>query len=180
MKKCCTCKKEKELPDFGKNKSMKDGLNPACKDCNRAYHKKYSKTPEQRKKNRERQKEWWNSNRERGNKRQKKYRKNNDLFKISNALRSRVKYALIGCVKSEKTFGLLGCSPKEWKKHLEDQFSPEMNWNNYGTYWEVDHIVPVGMFDLTDLNQQKKAFHYTNTQPLEWKKNRQKGCRWVE
>ena len=32
-----------------------------------------------------------------------------------------------------------------------------MNWNNYGTYWEIDHIYPIS---------KGGSFHYINTQPL--------------
>ncbi len=40
-----------------------------------------------------------------------------------------------------------------------------MSWSNYGT-WHLDHIVPCVAFDLSQLEEQKKAFHYSNLQPL--------------
>jgi 5-methylcytosine-specific restriction endonuclease McrA len=49
-----------------------------------------------------------------------------------------------------------------------------MTWENQGTYWEIDHIKPIDLFDLNDENQLYEAFHYTNTQPLHWKENREK------
>jgi hypothetical protein len=63
---------------------------------------------------------------------------------------------------------LLGCSIEEFKEHIEKKFKKGMTWNNYGE-WELDHIKPCCSFDLTDLEQQKLCFHYTNIQPL-WKK----------
>lgn len=68
--------------------------------------------------------------------------------------------------KSTKSFNLLGCLIEECKKHLEVQFKPEMNWNNHGMIWEIDHIKSCSSFDLTDIEQQKQYFHYTNLQPL--------------
>lgn len=40
-----------------------------------------------------------------------------------------------------------------------------MSWDNFGE-WYIDHIKPCCSFDLTDIEQQKKCFHYTNLQPL--------------
>lgn len=93
---------------------------------------------------------------------------------MSNALRARVKYALIGTARAEKTFGLIGCNPNEYKAYLESLFDDKMSWDNYGEYWEVDHIKPVASFDLTKPEEQRKAFHFQNTRPLEKWKNRKK------
>jgi hypothetical protein len=49
-----------------------------------------------------------------------------------------------------------------------------MNWENYGTYWEIDHKKELYRFDLSNPIQQKEAFHFTNTQPLSIEKNRKK------
>lgn len=40
MKKCSTCKTEKDESDFDAKESAKDGLDPRCKDCKAVYHKK--------------------------------------------------------------------------------------------------------------------------------------------
>jgi hypothetical protein len=68
---------------------------------------------------------------------------------------------------TSKTREFLGCSIEEFRKHLESQFTEGMTWDNYGYYgWHVDHILPVDSFDMTDPEQQRKCFHYTNLQPL--------------
>ena len=70
----------------------------------------------------------------------------------------------------------MGCSIEELKIHLEKQFRDGMSWNNYGMYgWHIDHIKPCSAFDLTDLEQQKICFHYSNLQPLWAKENLSKG-----
>lgn len=38
-KKCSTCREEKSIVDFNKNKSTMDGLHSQCKDCLREYRK---------------------------------------------------------------------------------------------------------------------------------------------
>jgi len=72
-----------------------------------------------------------------------------------------------GIKKSNTTMNLCGCSPDELRKHIENQFSkhPGMSWNNRHM-WHIDHILPINSFDITDVEQQKKCFHYTNLQPL--------------
>ncbi len=46
-----------------------------------------------------------------------------------------------------------------------------MSWANYGRKpgmrcWEIDHRIPCSRYDLTDPEQQRQCFHYTNLQPL--------------
>lgn len=80
--------------------------------------------------------------------------------------------------KAYKTEQLLGCSIQEVRCHLEKQFKEGMTWDNYGNNgWHIDHIIPCASFDLTDPEQQKKCFHYTNLQPLWAKENMSKGSK---
>jgi DNA/RNA endonuclease G (NUC1) len=77
-----------------------------------------------------------------------------------------------------KSRELIGCSPSELKQYIEKQFKLGMTWENYKLHgWEVDHIVPCDSFDLTNVEEQKKCFHYTNLQPLWMRENRQKSCK---
>ena len=91
--------------------------------------------------------------------------KNNEQFKLSIVLRNRFKQAIKGfTIGNIET--LIGCSIEECKIYLENLFYIEMSWENHGDIWEIDHIKPCSSFDLTDINQQKLCFHYTNIQPL--------------
>lgn len=75
---------------------------------------------------------------------------------------------------------IIGCSSEQLKIHLQAQFKPGMAWNNYGIKgWHVDHIRPCASFDLTDPEQQKQCFHYTNLQPLWALENLQKGAKYA-
>jgi len=79
--------------------------------------------------------------------------------------------------KAFKTMELIGCSVQRAREHIESQFTPEMSWENQGTYWEIDHIIPISSFNLTNLEEQKRCFHYTNLRPLHWLENRKKNNR---
>ena len=88
--------------------------------------------------------------------------------KIKNNVRQRVISALKNNKKINKTFNLIGCSPNQLKEHLKKQFKVGMSWENYGKVWQIDHIIPCCQFNLSDKNEQRKCFHYTNVRPL-WK-----------
>jgi hypothetical protein len=68
---------------------------------------------------------------------------------------------------------LIGCSPVDLMNHLQGQFQVGMSWDNHGlSGWEIDHIKPCAAFDLTDPNQRRACFHYSNLRPL-WRKDNQ-------
>jgi len=60
---------------------------------------------------------------------------------------------------------------------MESQFTKEMNWENYGSVWHVDHVIPLSLFDLTDKEHRAIAGHYTNLQPLTVKDNIKKSIK---
>jgi len=46
-----------------------------------------------------------------------------------------------------------------------------MNWDNYGEYWEIDHIKQINTFSIKNITE---AFHYLNTRPLEIIENKRR------
>lgn len=103
-------------------------------------------------------------------------------YVIRQKLRTRIGMALFrhGTEKSRSTVALLGCSIDELKRHIESLWKPGMTWENWKRHgWHVDHIRPCASFDLTDLDQQRQCFHYTNLQPLWAFDNLSKGPRLV-
>ncbi len=112
-------------------------------------------------------KEYKIRNKEKINKQSVQKRKDDSNFKILVNLRTRLSKALKGQSKSKKTLDLLGCTIEELKKHLQTQFTRDMNWDNYGLNgWEIDHRIPCASFDFTDSKQQEACFNYTNLKPL--------------
>ena len=120
------------------------------------------------------QKIWYESNKENINKKERQKRKTDPAYKIKKNLRRRVNQVITRNDKSNTTMNLIGCSIYELLQYLEKQFTDGMNWTNYGK-WHIDHIIPCASFDLTDPEQQKQCFHYTNLQPLWAEDNLRKG-----
>ncbi len=66
----------------------------------------------------------------------------------------------------------LGCSLLEFRLYIESKWESWMNWNNYGVWdsskrtWQLDHIIPLCKFNLSNRDEFLKAAHYTNMQPL--------------
>jgi hypothetical protein len=100
------------------------------------------------------------------------------IFRLVRAVRTRILRGLQGTPKSDKTEEILGCSFYFLRRWLESKFQPGMTWENQGLKgWHIDHIRPCASFDLTDPEQQKLCFHYTNLQPLWAKDNLSKGAK---
>jgi hypothetical protein len=94
--------------------------------------------------------------------------------RVSNAVRKQLG------TKAAKTTALIGCSVPELMAHLESQFVPGMTWEGHGRNgWHIDHIRPCASFDLTDPQQQRECFHWTNLQPLWAFANISKGAKLV-
>ena len=109
-------------------------------------------------------------------------RKSTPSGKLAVVLRSRLRSALLAQGlrkrKISTTKELTGVAFEELRLHLERQFQPGMTWDNWTTDgWHIDHIIPCASFDLTDPEQQKACFHYTNLQPLWALENIKKGAR---
>lgn len=84
-------------------------------------------------------------------------------------------------------FDYLPYSIQKLKEHLEKQFEPWMNWDNYGgksnnkdkTWW-IDHIKPQSQFQYTSMDDPLfvECWALNNLRPLEKISNIQKGAKW--
>lgn len=98
----------------------------------------------------------------------------NDLgFRLRSYTSSRI-HAMLNGKKTISTLELLGCNIQFYKEYLEKRFQSNMTWDNHGIVWEIDHVIPVSQFDLTDPEQQRLAFHWSNTRPLLKQNNRKR------
>lgn len=131
---------------------------------------------------------WLKANADRMRVRNREYmrrmRREDPNMNVGNRLRSRLWHALKRSAsggkvtKSESTTFLVGCSIRELKRYLEAQFSDGMTWERFLTgEIHIDHKQPCATFDLSDPDQQKLCFHYTNLQPMWASENLRKGAR---
>jgi 5-methylcytosine-specific restriction endonuclease McrA len=74
---------------------------------------------------------------------------------------------------------LVGYTIDELKQHLEKQFDGEMNWDNYGSYWHVDHIIPKSAFNYSapDHLDFRRCWELKNLRPLIAIQNLRKGSK---
>ena len=72
----------------------------------------------------------------------------------------------------------LGYTITELRRHLERQFTRGMTWPLFTAgKIDIDHIVPLKLFDLSDSEQIRAAWALTNLRPAWPKDNNAKGCK---
>lgn len=101
--------------------------------------------------------------------------KTNPNYRLRHCFSSLLRHHLKQTKNKNHTFEILGYSLKELKKHLEENFDNYMNWDNYGTYWHIDHIKPASLFNQLNEQEFKECWSLSNLQPLEAKLNMSKG-----
>lgn len=176
MKECKKCKVLKPLTEYQYVKS-KDYYVARCRKCHsrdvkkhRGKYKEYDKNyaakrwpekktnPDYIKKRRKYMREY------------KRSQRLDPKFKIEENLRTY--FYRVVTNKTKSTFEYLGMSIKDFKNYLENQFDSKMSWDNYGSYWEIDHIIGVENFDLTKEEHILECWNYKNLRPLTVKENR--------
>ena len=97
------------------------------------------------------------------------------IVNARNRIRAAVKSQ--GVKMSASASKLIGCDWDTLRNHLQSQFVADMSFDNYGKVWHVDHKKPIASFDLSDAEQMKQCFHYSNLQPLFGSDNLRKGSK---
>jgi endogenous inhibitor of DNA gyrase (YacG/DUF329 family) len=151
-------------------KIVNDTPPPQKTPSSRLQHlREYRRRPEVRKRNAEYRKERL---------------KNDPVLRLRKNVSALVYDALVikqGKTKGGSTFEHLPYTPLQLKEHIENQFDKHMSWDNYGSYWQLDHIVPQAalIYDSLAHPNFAKCWALSNLQPLEKSKNASKGA-WHE
>lgn len=89
---------------------------------------------------------------------------------INNRVKKKLQIAfrrlMLGNYPSSEMKLYTGMDSYELKRHIGSMMLPEMNWNNYGEVWVVEHLVAIGYFDLTSVEERKLAYHPLNLIPI--------------
>lgn len=147
LKKCSCCEILKEINQFGSHKGKngnKDGLQPHCNPC------KYAKA-----------KQWRDKN------------KNNLKYRLDRRMHKNISKRLNAFKGGRSWKRLVGYTTRDLISHLEKQFRDGMTWENYGTVWHIDHIIPKSFFKYENYEDEmfKKCWSLENLQPLFAKEN---------
>jgi hypothetical protein len=184
--------KKWRINNYNKLKEIQNNWNNKNPDFKKNYHKNYYKINKEKiikqnkkyyLKNRDKKikqsKEYIIKNRDKYNKWYINWEKNklkNDIsYKFIKNLRSRNNSAFKGIIKTKSCIKSLGCTPEFFKLYLLRQFDDKMTFSNYGTYWHIDHIIPISSGKT--IEEKYLLNHYTNLQPLEAGENLRKGAK---
>ena len=152
---------------------MRDGFSPQCKFCtknldidnqDRLLNKQKIYNKQNRDKITAREKVYLNS----------RY-KTDFNFRLICKTRSKIRQALKGKIKSSSTIDILGIDINTYKRWIEFQMTPEMNWSNIG----IDHVKPICLFNISDDEELKLAFKWKNTEPLLKEVHSQEGVKYI-
>lgn len=162
-KHCNLCNTIKPLIEFYKDSGKKEGVGRYCKKCVIEKHV----TPH-RKEITARIKLYQKLNPEKV-----RASRTKDKNKPHNKIMAGIKRRIGEYLKSNsiRAKSIIGCSPKELIEYITKQFTVEMNWNNYGKIWEIDHIIPCAAFDSNKKQHLQWCWNYKNLRPLLRKNN---------
>jgi len=150
--------------------------------------KKYNSKPETKERKRKNYDKWYENNKEHRKQYLKEYRENNiekirktkrdyernrkardPLYKLISNFRTAIYQVLkeSNVDKNEHYFDVLPYSQEELIQHLENQFTDDLTWDNYGE-WHLDHIIPISSFNIQEMGDEEfiKCWSLKNLQPL--------------
>jgi hypothetical protein len=138
MSKCEKCEEEKALKEFAKLKKFYKK-----KICISCYPQFLT----------EQKNEWC-----------KNEKLTNINYRLKKSLAARLRSVI---VKNDSTMNYIGCNIQYLREWFEYNFTCEMDWDNYGSLWSMDHIIPVCKFDLTNDIDMLKCWNWSNLMPVQ-------------
>lgn len=189
LKYCAGCYFWHSLERFSSDCGRWDGLYGFCKGCKakgdsryyraniekkRAYDREYA--PKYRKAHleqcRKTYRDYYKANLEKWRKYHREWKKqkcySNPAYRLNKNLTTALGRSLRRKANGNFWEALVGFTLSQLIKHLEKQFRPGMSWDNHGTGWEIDHIIPISAFNITSINclDFKRCWKLQNLRPV--------------
>ena len=173
MKECRYCNILQDENEFRHNRRK-------CKTCERKdgriYRRETDKAKIWAKENKERmvelQKNWYQNNKQYIRNVYNERMETDLVFKKKQDYKGRLRSLLSNDIKSSKN--PIGCNSASLKRWLKFNFVSGMTWDNYGTLWNIDHVIPIYTFAHTDDNQLYLCYNWKNIRPTLCSSNRKK------
>lgn len=159
---CKKCNAEKPLAEYYVDGEYYRGN---CQSCEKNIKVEYRKI---------------SVNKERMRLYQRKYRserrKNDPVYRLRVDIPTVIGRAMKKKYYNDSVWNYLPYTPRELKEHLENQFDDKMTWDNHGSYWHIDHVVPRAAFryDSETHPDFHKCWALNNLRPLDAQSNRKK------
>lgn len=168
---CGNCSVEKQTTEYRKikekrTKTISEYLCSMCKDCEKT--KALSKYYENREKNISSNKKYKEENKDKVNKTRREYLQKimqDPAEKIKRNMKSLISVKLRN-QKSRHTKDYLGADMKVIISWIESNMDETMNWGNYGKYWEIDHSIPISLFNVLLEDEMTDCFCWMNLMPM--------------
>lgn len=184
--KCCTkCDITKSVNLF---RAEKNKLRADCIECEKEAGRNYRQSDvgkenakqwsaNNKERHAELQAEWYQENKPKINEKYNKRMEEDLVFRLKQITKSRIHVAFknVGLTKTNHTIDMLHCNIDyytEWMKYCIDVSNDKnMSIDDHGSYWHIDHVIPIAKFDLKKQINQDLCFGWFNTMPLEKEDN---------
>lgn len=113
--------------------------------------------------------------------RKKRRRQNDPIFRLRENISNAVNKAIQNGKSSkagQSILKYLEYTIDDLKNHIEAQFDENMTWKNYGSYWQLDHIIPQSDLLYSSMEEEnfKVCWALPNLRPLEASQNSSDGA----
>jgi len=176
---CYSCKKCQAIRDYSNHKDRVCEVNYRSYEKNKEARLESSKewASKNRKKSNQIKKDWKVRNKEKYSEYCSEYNRNkreDPVWRLSKNTSKAIWESLKSLKGGRHWEMLVDYTIEELIQHLESQFVGDMNWDNYGPLWEVDHVKPKSLCDSFE-----EMWKLSNLQPLLVAENRSKCNRFI-
>ena len=179
---CVQCNEEK-APEMFRDKRRK------CKECEKADGRAYRQSEKGKEKSKEwveqnqdkmieLQADWYQNNKEKINEKYVERYHSDEDFKFRINLKSKISSIIknnsVKLTKYDYYIDEINCNKNFYLDWIEHCFEDDMNLQNHGKLYDIDHVIPIHYFKKNYENAFDICFSWFNTMPLYKKDNMKK------